>query len=268
MDLRIEPSKRCFLYWYDAVDVPLYASICTSSLKVVGGFEELILCTNALHPSDLKKLRQHFPDVTEIVLPSAILLPEMFETYKSLVGKYEAVNKADFYRICALYLYGGFYCDTDIFAIQPFQTLPLTESYISAEDTENLNNGLLFSTKGFSVFEYMIEHFMERWIPNSFNSVGPPWFTEFKDEFNVVWDVNRHNSIHWTNCSKIIASASIDVEELIKQGVYSIHLWGTSLRRLGIEINSTFIKQRPDSMFSSLVKFLAEKGSLICQNLV
>ncbi len=268
MDLQLDPYKTCFMYWHLIKEVPVYTAVCVSSLATVGGFEELILCVDSSHLSLQEVQNRYFPEVTRIVSPSDLLNKDALSTYNKLTGKYEAVNKADFFRVCVLYEYGGFYCDTDILALQPFQTLPLTETYVSAEDGTYLNNGLLFSLKGQSVFGYMLEYFLARWKPDSFNLVGPPWYTELKEYFNVNWDVKRHNMIHWKNWSRMFSPPPWEVENLIQQGVYSIHLWGSMLRRAGFSLSPDFVREQPNTPFSYCVKYLADKGSLVCKELV
>jgi len=262
-------SKTCYLFWLVKGDVPLYVTVSVSSLCTVAGFDEVIMCLDVSEVDmSFEFVREtYFPEVTQVVTPQEFFEREALSIYSNLHGRYAVVNKADFFRIYALHRFGGFYCDADTLALRPFQSLVTGSSYISSEDGTHLSNGILFAEKGHKALKFMYENFTSRWQPNTFNLVGSQWFTELKEYFLVDWNRNHHYLISWQEWKKLFYPFSGEVEDLFAQEVFSVHLWGTTLRRNNFYLSPDYVRERPSTLFSKVVRFLSQKGSIVCEEL-
>jgi len=269
MDSLLSPFKTCFMFWLARGDVPLYVVVSVSSLCTVAGFDEVILCldVSAVDMTSDFVRKTYFPEVSEVVSPEQFFDEEAFRVYKSLKGQYSVVNKADFFRIYALCRFGGFYCDVDTLVLKSFRALPVGETYVSSEDGARLSNGIVYARKGHPVFEFMLQHFTQRWQPNTFNLVGSQWYTELKEYFCVDWNKEHHYSIGWQEWKKLFQPFPHDIGELLRKDIFSLHLWGTTLRRNNFYLSPDFVKERPSTLFAKAVLYLAEKGSSICKEL-
>ena len=270
MDSSSNPFRTCFVFWLMRRAIPVYVSVSVSSLCTVAGFDEVILCldlSNVDMPFELVR-DTYFPEVSRVVTPQQFFDEEALSIYSSLHGRFEVVNKADFFRIYALYRFGGFYCDTDTLALRSFRGLDVGTSYVSSEDGVHLSNGILYAEPGHPAFKFMYENFVERWQPDTFNLVGSKWFTELKEYFHVDWDRNHHYFINWQEWRKLFQPFPESVESLLAQDVFSVHLWGTTLSRNRVYPSPDYVRKRPETLFSKMVKFLAQRStSLVCREM-
>ena len=244
VDMRCLP---CFTFWTGG-NVPDYFFDCLESLHFLGGLD-VVLCL------DGPKLDR--VPVTVASLEDLLSHNEL-KVYRSLKGRFKEVNRADYFRIVVLAKYGGFYCDTDVFAIRPFSELVKDVStYIASEDGLHLSNGIVYASSPHQpVFDYMYEHFLERYRPDTFNLVGPRWYSELVYMFDKVDYVSkRHYFVGWREFKKLFEPTSITVEELLQEGVYSVHLWGEMLRRTRFCVSDA----HPDSLFVKLTRYLESK---------
>lgn len=240
----------CFTFW-TGDSVPDYFFDCLESLRFLGGLD-VTLCL------DGPKLN-HVP-ITVVSLEDLLSRSEL-KVYRSLRGRYVRVNRADYFRVVVLAKYGGFYCDTDVFAIRPFSELVKGAStYIASEDGLHLSNGIVYAASPHQpVFDYMYEHFLERYRPDTFNLVGPRWYSELVYMFDKVDYVSkRHYFVGWEEFKKLFEPTSVTVEELLQEDVYSIHLWGEMLRRTRFRVSNA----HPDSLFVKLTQYLESKRSI------
>lgn len=234
----------CFTFW-TGDDIPDYFLDCLKSLRFLGGLD-VVLCL------DGPKLDNAPVTVTSL---NDLFSPSELEVYRSLKGRYVRVNRADYFRIVVLKKYGGFYCDTDVFAIRPFSELVEgVSTYIASEDGLYLNNSIMYASSPHQpVFDYMYEHFLERYRPDTFNLVGPRWYSELAYMFDkVVYTTKRHYYVKWQEFKKLFEPTTVTVEELLQSGVYSVHLWGEMLRRARFRVSDA----HPDSLFVKLTQYL------------
>jgi len=242
----------CFTFW-TGDNVPDYFFDCLESLHFLGGLD-VVLCL------DGPKLELDHIPITVASLEDLFSRSEL-EVYRSLKGRFVEVNRADYFRIVVLAKYGGFYCDTDVFAIRPFSELVKdgVSTYITAEDGLYLNNAVIYASSPHQpVFDYMYEHFLERYKPDTFNLVGPRWYSELVYMFDKVdYIPKRHYLVSWREFKKLFEPTSITVEELLQSGVYSIHLWGEMLRRARFRVSDA----HPDSLFVKLTQYLKSRRS-------
>jgi len=265
------PFEICYMYWRINNQLPsLHIPVCVSSVVTQAGFKKVILCLDGFSDEAHQRqefVRKFFPEVKEVISPREFFDDEGYKTFLSLSGKFQTVNRADFFRIYALYKFGGFYIDTDIIVLKSFSDLNITDSYIAAEDDKHVNNCLMYAQKGHPVFRYLYENFLLRYQPDTFNLVGPPWLSEFKEELNVDSEIAHHFLIPWQEWNKIFEVSNLTVEEMLKTS-YSIHLWNSAMSRSKFLVTPVFIKEQPNTLFSRVVKYLSARGSKVCQELV
>ena len=124
--------------------------------------------------STMKKVAKKIADDTKD--NSFIPLVDSFTSESSIqgkrAGKYWYSHQTDFIRLCALYLYGGVYLDTDMYVIKP---LPLTlKNTVGYEDSYGTINGaiMIFDRKA-SFIRTAMRYALEHYSRGTWGCVGP-----------------------------------------------------------------------------------------------
>ena len=151
------------------------------------------------------------------------------------------------WRFHFLYKYGGWYCDTDAYAIQHF---PEKEWAVCSAETEDLLSiGVLKIPKNHPI------------MMNCINDIQYNWgnvkvFTKaYKEHFGHTKGTVPYKMFYpwtWKNWSYVYSNMSIG--DLINDGVYSVHLYHTMLKRVGAKYC-----KKPDTLLMELIEFAEEK---------
>lgn len=140
---------------------------------------------------------------------------------------------SDLWRFHFLYEYGGWYSDTDAFAIQHFhQNRPWV--VCSSETDNRLSIGIIKADKNHPMFLDCINNIKHTW--GNVNVFSEMYKKYFGNTSPIVPNI-QYYPWKWNEWNKIYSNITID--ELVQKNVKSIHLYGTMLRRNNVQFKLT-----------------------------
>jgi hypothetical protein len=157
------------------------------------------------------------------------------------------------WRFTFLYEHGGWYCDTDAYALKKF---PITENWIvsSAEvDRLILSIGVIHAPKNNTIFKKCMDNIKIKWG-------NVKVFDKFFKERYGTWtpSINSYEYYPWTWKEWDNLYKDIKLEDLIKKNVKSIHLYHTMLKRN----NKHFSFYKNDCLLNRMIKY-AESNKIL-----
>ena len=134
---------------------------------------------------------------------------------------------ADYFRYRLLTLKGGWWVDTDVICMKPFN---FEEEYVFASEVQEaktwVNNGIIKAPKDSPVMKHCWEQCVAK-VPENIKwaETGPRLLTEEVKAFHM-WSMVKPEvtfcPIKWTETDKFIRA---DVDLVIPDAAYAVHLW-------------------------------------------
>ncbi len=154
------------------------------------------------------------------------------------------------FRFKLLYYSGGWYADTDAFAVQSWEDI--TESWIVASAEENrqiLSIGVIKAPAFSPVFLLCLNNIKHNWgnvkmFDKMFNTTYKHWTPNIKNEEWYPWT--------WKNYNMLFENDSLN--NFKKNNIRSIHLYSTMLKRNNI----VYGKQPYDCLLNDMIKWVDE----------
>ena len=150
------------------------------------------------------------------------------------------------WRFHFLFDKGGWYCDTDAYAIQHFEDRLWAVCSAESKEKNLLSIGVLKVPPRHALFLDCINNVQSTWgnvkvftkaFQNYFNHVQPT----VPNEMFYPWTWEK-----WDNIYK-----RISMDDLIEQGVYSVHLYHTMIKR-----HDGLYEKKPNTLLKELIEFI------------
>jgi mannosyltransferase OCH1-like enzyme len=193
---------------------------------------------------------KHVPEKTVIKDANQILPASMIFQYthsKSYAGF------ANFFRYKLLVDKGGWWVDTDVVSLKPFD---FQQEYVFASEIsdhkEFVNNGIIKAPAESEVMSYAWQICREKDTARlGWGETGPRLLTEAVERFSLKRYVSEHRvfcPLGYTEWQKVLDPAA---QLAFDQSTYAVHLWNEMWRRSDKDKNASY---HPDCLYEQLKK--------------